>query len=223
MASDGLKSVLPVLIAYQARRRHGLRALIGILILPLVLGYGFLSALGFWSESRGLVVGGRTNDNASVAQAQSELGHAERRLTTVGAYRLAGIIEADIAGLQRERLWAATRECREAASAAARGFCKRIDTLRAELAVNREGEELAVKIETLKTEIKVAFAKGAWREADPQGAAIASMAGVDVPSVRLGISWMAAVLVEAGEAVWDCWWSERRGFWKDSRARRISR
>ena len=53
VASDGLKAVLPVVVAHQVAQRHWGRALAGVLIFPLVLAYGFMSALGFAAQSRG--------------------------------------------------------------------------------------------------------------------------------------------------------------------------
>ena len=59
VASDGLKAVLPVVVAHQVAARHWGRAMAGVVIFPLVLGYGFMSALGFASQSRGVLVAGR--------------------------------------------------------------------------------------------------------------------------------------------------------------------
>jgi hypothetical protein len=212
VASDGLKAVMPVLVAYQGRRRHWLRVMAGVVILALVLPYGFLSALGFWAESRGLVVDERSNEKASVTQAQADVGSAEKRLAALAPYRSAGLVEADISGLERERLWQLTHGCQGAASAAGRAFCKRVDALRAELALNKEAQTLTVKIETLKSEIKAALAKGAWREADPLGHAIASVFNLDVSRVRVGLSWMAAILVETVSCL-GLLVVEEAGFW----------
>lgn len=196
VASDGLKAVLPVLIAYQWRRRNWMRVVTGLLLLPLVFSYGFLSALGFWAESRGLIVDGRSNDKAGLAQAQFDLVLAEKRLASLAPHRLTGIVEAELAGMQRERQWEFTKGCREAENAAGRTFCKRLDALRAELALNEESQTLTRTIQSLKSDIKVARARGAWRQADPLADAMAWVLRLDVTDIRTGLSWMAAILVE---------------------------
>src|SRR5262245_53788162 len=67
VASDGLKAVLPVAVAKQVGQRHWGRALAAGMIFPLVLAYGFLSALGFAAQSRGAMVVGRESMAASYA------------------------------------------------------------------------------------------------------------------------------------------------------------
>jgi hypothetical protein len=197
IASDGLKSVLPPVIAYQARRGHLMRMLVGLLILPLVLGYGVLSAVGFLSESRGLVVGSRANAQASVTAAEAELVAAERRLAGFGGYALPAMVESEIAGLHREGLWEQTQGCQEARTTSARSFCKRADALQAKLATAQEARVVEGQIAALKAEIRTARVNGAWREADAQGMAIASVLRVKLGEVRAGLSWFAAALVEA--------------------------
>jgi hypothetical protein len=196
VASDGLKAVLPVVITYQWRTGHKLRAMIGVVILPLVLGYGFLSALGFWAESRGVTVDSRAAEKTNLTQLQVNQSEAQARLSGLGASRLAGVIEADMAGLQRERAWQTTRACARGQGEAGRQFCKRFDALRRELAVNLESEALRRKIESLDRQINLALRNGAWREPDPLASTLASAFGVDAAKLRRMLNWWAAILVE---------------------------
>ena len=80
---------------------------------------------------------------------------------------------------------------------ASREFCKRIESLRAELALAAEDNVLTVKIEGLKFRIGQLRAKGAGREADPQLGEIARAAGLDILRVRSGMNWLLAIAVEA--------------------------
>jgi hypothetical protein len=182
---------------YQLERGQWLRALVGVLLLPLVIGYGVVSALGFWSESRGVVVDGRSNARSSLSDAEAELATAEARRASLGSPRPGRVIEVDIEALQRERLWDRTRQCRDAAAGAARIFCKRYDALRAELGLRAESEALDLRMTALKVEIREARASGAWREADPLAATLAGTFGFSLPRVRRDLAWWAALLVEA--------------------------
>jgi hypothetical protein len=155
------------------------------------------SALGFSSQNREGVTASREHLNASLKEHAADLETASRRLKALGVHRLSGVVEADIARLKKDRLWDATSGCTDATLNASREFCKRIETLRAELALAAEDNVLTVKIEGLKFKIGQLRAKGAGREADPQLGEIARAAGLDILSVRSGMNWLLAIAVEA--------------------------
>ena len=129
VAFDGLKALLPLFVAWQWRDGRKLRAAAGAGLFVLVAAYGLASALGFASQSREGVTAGQVNLNASLKEHMVDLEAAETRLKALGAHRLSGVVEADIARLKKDRLWEATSGCTDATLAASRDFCKRIDAL----------------------------------------------------------------------------------------------
>ena len=163
----------------------------------LVASYGMASALGFASQNREGVAASREHLNASLKEHAADLEAAERRLKALAVHRIGGVIEADIAKLRKDRLWDATAGCTEATLAASREFCKRIDTLRAELALAAEDNVLTSKIEGLKFKVEQLRARGAGREADPQLGEIARATGMELLRVRSGLNWLLAIAVEA--------------------------
>jgi hypothetical protein len=197
VAFDGLKALLPLFIAWQWRDRHWVRAGAGGVLFVLVAAYGIASALGFSSQNREGVTASREHLNASLKEHAADLETAEKRLKALGAHRIGGAVEADIAKLKKDRLWDATSGCTDATLPASREFCKRIDTLRAELALAAEDNVLAAKIEGLKFKAQQLREKGAGREADPQLGEIARAAGLDILRVRSGMNWLLAIAVEA--------------------------
>ena len=197
VAFDGLKALLPLFVAWQWRDRHWLRAGAGGILFVLVAAYGMASALGFSSQNRESVTASREHLNASLKEHMADLTTAESRLKALDAHRIAGVVEADIAKLKKDRLWDATSGCTDATRPGSRDFCKRIDTLRAELALAAEDNVLSAKIEGLKFKIAQLREKGAGREADPQLGEIARAAGLDILRVRSGMNWLLAIAVEA--------------------------
>jgi hypothetical protein len=196
VASDGLKAVLPVVVAHQVAARHWGRALAGVVIFPLVLGYGFMSALGFASQSRGVVVSGRENLNATYAETKSDLAAAESKLAKMGGQRLVGLIEVELAGLRRDRMWAGSGGCLEARTYALRAYCQKADALGAELLQAKEAQDLTAKIDRLKADVKDARERGGTQVADYQAGALAWVLGDDRQKIGTGLSWLAALLVE---------------------------
>jgi hypothetical protein len=197
VAFDGLKALLPLFVAWQWRDGRRLRAAAGAGLFVLVAAYGLASALGFASQHREGVTASQENLNASLKEHAADLETAEMRFKALGAHRLSGVVEADIARLKKDRLWDTTSGCADATLNASREFCKRIETLRAELALAAEDNVLSAKIEGLKFRIGQLRAKGAGREADPQLGEIARAAGLDILRVRSGMNWLLAVAVEA--------------------------
>jgi hypothetical protein len=197
VAFDGLKALLPLFIAWQWRDRHWVRAGAGGVLFVLVAAYGMASALGFSSQNREGVTASREHLNASLKEHTVDLEAAAKRLKALGEHRISGAVEADIARLKKDRLWDATSDCTDATLPASREFCKRIDGLRAELALAAEDNVLTAKIEGLKFKIAQLRERGAGREADPQLGEIARATGADLLRVRSGMNWLLAIAVEA--------------------------
>ena len=73
IAFDALKAGAPIYLVSAWRKRQWARVGAGMVILPGVIVYGLLSALGFASESKGAVVGGREAVRAAYVDAENEL------------------------------------------------------------------------------------------------------------------------------------------------------
>lgn len=200
VASDGLKAVLPVVVAHQLAEGHWGRAGLGTLIFPLVLAYGFMSALGFAAQSRGELVAGRENQSAVYGEAKSDQAASEAKLTRLGPQRLVGVIDLELAGVRRDRMWMVSKACQEARTNALRAYCQKADALAAELLVAKEAQELAAKIEGLKAEARKAREQGGTQVGDLQAKALIPVFGDNMQRTGTGLSWLAATLVEVVSA-----------------------
>jgi hypothetical protein len=163
----------------------------------LLLAYGTASAVGFAAQNRGDQAASRKNLNTTLDEASALLKGAEARRAALSAHRLVGEIEAELAALRKDRVWDTTGECAEATWPASRAFCKKIEALRAELAVAAEDKALTAEIQQLRFEIKRAREAGGGRHTDLQAAAIQRLTGLDDSSIRSGLAWLLALAVEA--------------------------
>jgi len=196
-AGDGLKSLLPLFIDRQLADQNWRAAVAGSAVFLLLLTYAIASAVGFAAQNRGDQAATRDNLNVALSEASAALKAAEARRAPLSTHRLVGEIEAELAGLRKDRLWDASAECTGATSAASRAFCKKIEALRGELAVAAEDQALISEIQQLRLEIKRAREAGAGRPSDLQAAAFRWITGLDEPSIRLGLAWLLAFAVEA--------------------------
>src|ERR1700694_853194 len=197
VACDGLKSLLPLFIAWQFTDRHVLAASVALLLFALLLAYGTASAIGFAAENRGELTGRRDHLNSALQTLATDLLAAEARFAALPAHRLGGVIEAQSAALRLDRLWGATKACTQATLLPSREFCQRFQILRSELAVAAEALVLAADIERLKSEINRTRIAGAGKDSDPQTRAISHLIGLDAAHVRSALAWLLAVAVEA--------------------------
>ena len=200
VAFDIFKSLLPIFIAWAWAHRKRAYVFVGSALFVLFFCFSFLSALGFAAGTRGAVTGGREVLTANLESASADLTDALERLKALPHARPSGVIEADINRQKQDRFWTGSRGCAEASGPAARGFCKGIETLRAELAAAVEAERLREKADKLKTQIAALKNQGAGTDSDPQASQVSRFLGLSAGNVQSGTNLWLAVLIEFGAA-----------------------
>jgi hypothetical protein len=197
VACDGLKALLPLFIAWQWAGHRRLAAASGALLFLLLLAWGSASAIGFAAENRAAFTGQRETKNAALHTLLDDRKSAELRLAGFPAHRLPALVAAEIAALQKDRLWDSTGACSSATLSTSRSFCQRLALLQGELALGREAASVEARIDQLKRDIARTRTQGAGPDADPQAHAIAQLTGLDPALVRSGLTWLLAFAVEA--------------------------
>jgi hypothetical protein len=196
IAVDIFKSCFPFWTKTAVERKKPATAFICVVGLVLSLGLSFLSAIGFAAGTRGAVTGGREVLTANMESAKADLTDALARLKALPEARPTGVIDAEINRQKQDRFWAGSKGCAEASGPAARGFCKGVETLRAELASAVEAERLREKADKLKTQIAALKNQGAGTDSDPQASVMSRYLGLSVGSAQSGVSLLIATLVE---------------------------
>jgi hypothetical protein len=161
---------------------------------------GLVSAIGFAASTRGAVTGSREAVSLRYQAAERELREIKERVTSLGAIRPRGVIEAAIARAKQDRYWSSSNECKDATMEASRGFCRGLGDLRVELAAAVENERLQERGAALKAEVDHLLGAGARNDQDQQAGLLARLTGFGVERVQKSIVVLFAVLVEFGSA-----------------------
>ena len=198
IAADIAKFVLPVLLARAIQLRAWGYSAAASFMLLLVILLSLASGLGFSAMTRGAVTSARDAAAHRLGQLRKDLAESNLRLAALGAAQEASVIQAELATLQTDRRYAATKACSELNGGLARQFCSELMKKREAL---RRAEAHATAVEERRgivASINALEVQGAGQESDQQAHAIAALFGIsrDLPRVILASS--VAVTLELG-------------------------
>lgn len=177
VAFDALKAGGPLFLVSAWRRRQWARVAAGTVILPGVMVYGLLSAVGFATESKGGVVGGREALRAAYLDAERELEEQTAKRAALKSNRTASELEATIAvvfarpvgGAERTRgtVGSLSRNCSRD-DAHTRDACVEVAALREELTIAVEAARFDARIAELRRQIGALRERGGNSDPNPQ-------------------------------------------------------
>jgi hypothetical protein len=113
------------------------------------LTYNLAAAVGAASTTRAEITGSRAAGNSKTALLAGQLAQAEKSRAALAAAsqeKTAGMIEAELRGLEQPSAWTSSKQCTDATLPASRQFCT-------EHAAKQAAHDAARKIETLDGEI----------------------------------------------------------------------
>ena len=108
--------MIPFFLFAAIRNRVWSQALAAGALWTICLGYSMTSALGFAALNRADSTGERQVQNASYNDLRKELKRSEDRLSWMPQHRPAGMIEQEIARLEKDRMWVTSNGCAEITS-----------------------------------------------------------------------------------------------------------
>jgi hypothetical protein len=199
-AADCLKALIPFFLFAAIRNRVWSQALAAGLLWTICLGYSMTSALGFAALNRADTTGERQVQSASYNDLRKEIKRAEDRLSWMPQHRPAGMMEQEIARLEKDRLWVVSKGCAEIGGKTTRDFCQSVNTLRAELAVAAEARTVEARVAEIQAKLDKTSGHAVAGESDPQAKVIAQLTGQDQSSIQMGLTVMVALLLELGSA-----------------------
>lgn len=200
LAADAWKAVLPVLIAAAWAERRRVVAVAGGILLAITLAFSFGSALGYAAQNRGFLAGTREFASAQLVGLAEEKRRLDAQLASYMRHRASGVVEAEMAGLRTERMWARSAACRDTLNAETRDFCRRYRALELEIAGVAERQRLEAARRDVEREMARLVAAGAGQDSDAQVGFIVRMTGYASPVVRDLLIVAVAVVVEFGSA-----------------------
>ena len=201
VAISAFIALLPTLILWAYREQRYLYMALGVPVFLAFVTFSMSSAVGFAAKNRGSISEDRGLASFRLTEVKKEIAVEEAKRTALGAPRPVAVVDEAMHGLEQDRKWQWSRECRDATSEAMRSFCKRYFELKGEAARSSELAAVEAKIERLKREARQHEEKGAGREADNQAAVIGRVVGLKPVEVEEGLTVLLAVLVEIGAAL----------------------
>lgn len=186
-------------------------AFLALLVWAACLAWSTASAIGFAALTRGDVLTARTVEADARSAATARVRRIESQLAWTPGGRPAAVIESDInrhEGID-VTVWNRTKGCTDVTKPESEKACEPIATLRAELVSAKESARLEAELATARAELEKAggaiasaadphvSGKDAEARADPQAAALATLAGIAAGEVRLGLGLLLAALIEA--------------------------
>lgn len=199
-AADCLKALIPFFLFAAIRNRVWSQALAAGALWTICLGYSMTSALGFAALNRADSTGERQVQNASYNDLRKELKRSEDRLSWMPQHRPAGMIEQEVARLEKDRMWVTSNGCAEVTSKPRRDFCQSLNTLRAEHAVAAEARTVEARVAEIQAKLEKTSGHAVGGESDPQAKVISQLTGQDLSNIQMGLTVMVALLLELGSA-----------------------
>jgi hypothetical protein len=199
-AADCLKALIPFFLFAAIRNRVWSQALAAGALWTICLGYSMTSALGFAALNRADSTGERQVQNASYNDLRKELKRSEDRLSWMPQHRPAGMIEQEVARLEKDRMWVTSNGCAEITSKPRRDFCQSLNTLRAEHAVAAEARTVEARVAEIQAKLEKTSGHAVGGDSDPQAKVISQLTGQDLSNIQMGLTVMVALLLELGSA-----------------------
>lgn len=198
VAFDGLKSILPILIAAAFASGKFIKGLTGSVIFTFLVGFALLSAIGFAAGNRGAIVGSREAVTTQYKAATESLKISRSLLAEIKTKRSSKSISANMEAARQEKRWRSTKGCTDTTATASIKFCKSYFAQKAEYEDAKEAEKLREQIKELNIVVAKLKQKGAGKAADPQAGVIARLLpkNFELKDVQDGLVMFVAVLVE---------------------------
>lgn len=198
---DILKAVLALQIAEALRDRRWGFALIGTLTFVLFSALSLAAALGFAASNREAVLGEKARGNLRLAALEAQFGALRKKRDALPPYRLAALVDEDLASSQRDPRWMASRQCSATNGRTLREFCDGVSRLRSERIAALEGARLEQEILAIEREMDGLRKAGGGIASDPQAYALGQALGLSEAQVQRGLSALMAIVVEVGSGL----------------------
>jgi hypothetical protein len=199
-AADCFKALVPFFLFAAIRNRMWSQAAAATVVWTVVTGYSMTSALGHAALNRLDTTGQRAVEANTYKDMRAEAKRAQDQLAWIPQHRPVQTVQADINGLQDQRLWKTTDSCSNVTGKTTREFCQQFHRLSAELGSAQQAEKLGARVTELNTKLAAASGGTVMAEADPQASVLAKLTGLDISQVQTALTIFVALLIEIGSA-----------------------
>jgi hypothetical protein len=200
VAADGFKVAAPLMALNLWGKRFHILALLGFGLWFGCVSWSMGSAVGFVLSSRGEAVAERAAEAATRHGWEAKVERAETQLATLGRHRPVDVIKAELASLVvPPSTWRRSRQCLDLSLEESRVACGPVLGLRKELAAADAADRLETQLVAGRAQLATVPMAGFI--ADPQASALARLIGAEEATIRTGVAFLLAGLIEAGSAL----------------------
>lgn len=201
IAADCLKALLPFFIFTAWRHRNWSQAVGGTALWVVCILYALTSAIGFASLNRSDTTATRAVQAQHYEDLRTQLDQVTEQQKWLQEHRSVGMVEAEIDAAKQHYRWTSSEGCTNATVTLSREFCEGFHKLQAELAAANKSDVLQAQANEIRGKLDKIDVKTVSTVADPQATIIASISGVDIKQVELGLTILITLLVELGSSM----------------------
>ncbi len=201
IAADCLKALLPFFIYAAWRQRNWSQAISGTALWAVCILYALTSAIGFASTNRNDTTGTRAMQAVQFEDLRAQLNRIGEQQKWLEKHRAVGMVDAELKAARQHYRWTTSEGCTNATIPESRAFCESYHKLQAELAAAKKDEALQHEADALRAQLSQMDGRAAGKAADPQATMIASLFGIDIKQVELGLIILITLLVELGSTM----------------------
>jgi hypothetical protein len=201
IAADCMKALLPFFIFAAWRNRSWSQAIGGSALWAVCILYALTSAIGFASTNRSDTTGTRAMQNEKYEDLRSQLARITDQQKWLDKHRSVGMVAAEIEAAKQNYRWTSSEGCTNATVTLSRDFCENYHKLQAEHAAAVKDEALQREGDEVRAKLAGMDGKAAAKVVDPQASIIATISGLDIKQVQLGLTILVTLLVELGSSM----------------------
>ena len=202
IAADVMKALMPFFIFSAWRQRNYPQAMGAAAVWAVCILYAMTSALGFAALNRSDTTGARAVQHEKYEDLRAELTRLTQQESWLEKHRPVGTVQADIDGAKQNYRWTSSEGCTNATVDKSREFCENYHKLGAELAVAKQADDIAKRLDTVRTKLAKVTANGAPAKiADPQAQMLSSIFGLDITRIDVAMTILITALVELGSSL----------------------
>ena len=204
-AADCLKALLPFFFFAAVRNKMWSQALAASLVWVVVTTYSLTSALGFAADQRNGAAAERQQVTQIYEGLKSDLKRAEEAAGWNPQHRPYEAVMAAIDSYKAQSGWKWSNGCKDVSSKSEQKYCQGFHNLEAELASAKAATASDDRISAIKAKIAGMEGSAALTDADPQAKALASLATIVLPNIKIdhvqtAMAVFVALLLEIGSS-----------------------
>lgn len=201
LCGDGLKTVLPFVIAANWRASRYLTALAATLLLMILAAYSLASSLGFAAINRSEVAGAKQLEMDRYQALKERLAAKRAEYRQLPAHRPLATIDGLLQAAKQHLRWTTTKACTDVTLPESREHCAHYFSLLAKRGAAERAAKLDDEIKASAEQISASGQAATGLHADPQVQILQQIANASEDRIKLALNLLISLFVELGSGL----------------------